>query len=278
VLSVRHRLVLVAVAVLATACGLEGSRADVRVVPESGVRSIDATADDRDAVRPAAGGEVADDEVTAELTEESPTGEMLVVPDPVDPPQLLDVVGVVGDSLTVSAEDEVDDEFATLGIDVVVNAREGRRMTAGATGRTSGLDAIESVAASATPDLWVIALGTNDVGAQSGVDRFRADVRATIAALPRDVPLVWVDLWIRDLADEVVVANSVLRTELARRTGPTAIVDWHQHGGDDGLFTGDGVHLTEAGQSAFADAITSQVVALSVGSGRRLPDRDWPVR
>lgn len=171
-------------------------------------------------------------------------------------------VAVVGDSLTLSAHDEIATELGALGLDVlVVDGVESRRMTAGSTSLPSGLDAIETIRAEYVdePDLWVIALGTNDVGAQVGDERFRDDLAAVLAAVGPDAPVVWVDLWIRDHRDDVVAANGMIRDVIADRSPPSGVVGWFAHGADDGTITGDGVHLTDRGRAAFATAIANQV-------------------
>lgn len=203
------------------------------------------------AAQPVAPGPTADDP-----TDRSPVGG-------VDPAAAFPAtVAVVGDSLTLSAHDEIATELDELGLDVlVVDGVESRRMTAGSASLPSGLDAIEAIRGElgAEPDLWVIALGTNDVGAQVGAERFRTDLTAVSAAIGPDTPVVWVDLWIRDHRDEVVAANGMIRDVIADRSPPSGVVGWFAHGADDGMITGDGVHLTDRGRQAFATAIANHV-------------------
>ena len=45
-----------------------------------------------------------------------------------------------------------------------------------------------------------------------------------------------------------------------------AVVDWYSHGEDDGIITGDGVHLTGAGQQLFADSIAEAIEELFADS------------
>ena len=177
-------------------------------------------------------------------------------------PTFPSTVAVVGDSLTLSARDEITAELTGLGLEVlIVDGVESRRMTAGSSSLPSGLDAIETIREEFAdePDLWVIALGTNDVGAQVGDDRFGDDVQATLAAIGTDAPVVWVDLWIRDRRDDVVAANGTIRDAVGERSSPAGVVGWFAHGAGEGVVTGDGVHLTDRGQEIFATAIANQV-------------------
>lgn len=178
------------------------------------------------------------------------------------------IVAVVGDSLTVSATDEITRALEAIGVaTIVVDAQESRRMASGSSGLRSGVAAIEDVLDEHEPDLWVVALGTNDVASGTLPDGFVQDLRDTIAAVPATSPLVWVDVWIRDRQEEVAEANGIVRRELARRPARTDVVDWFSWGIVDGVITGDGIHLTETGQSRFAAAITDAVIALAVTDG-----------
>ena len=179
-----------------------------------------------------------------------------------------ETVAVVGDSLTVSATEEITVALSRVGVRaVVVDGRESRRMATGGPGLPSGVTAIEDVLTAHRPDVWVVALGTNDVASQVAADRFVADLRATLAAVPAAAPVVWVDVWIRDRLEAVVAANALLRGELERRRAPTLVVDWFSTAATDGLVTGDGVHLTQAGQDRFAAAIAGAVVEIGVAPG-----------
>jgi lysophospholipase L1-like esterase len=167
-------------------------------------------------------------------------------------------VAVVGDSLTLSAVEEIETALVAAGLRVVaVDGAESRRMARSSRGVSSGVDAIESIQELADPDLWVIALGTNDVGAQSGDEVFREDVDRLLDLFPPEVPIIWVDLWIRDMGDQIAQANDSLRTRLADRQGVAAVVDWHAHGDDPGIITSDGVHLTDEGQQLFAASMAN---------------------
>ena len=118
---------------------------------------------------------------------------------------------MVGDSITVGSQDELEDGFAALGLpDVEINAESGRRMLVD--GRsTSGLDGVAEVLAECDPpDLWVVALGTNDVANYRG-DEYGPAITELLAAIPAGAPLIWVDTYLDSSPDESAAFNDVLR-------------------------------------------------------------------
>jgi lysophospholipase L1-like esterase len=172
------------------------------------------------------------------------------------PPGPEDVV-IIGDSLTLSAEEEIAGELRLAGIDIVgFDAMENRRTARDLDDLPSGVTAAEQLAAEHEPDAWVIALGSNDVGGQVEPDDFRADVRALLGALPVGARVIWIDMWIEDRLEGSRELNAVLRQVAATR-GNMTVVDWFQFGDDPGIVRDDGVHLTDAGQRAFAAQIAA---------------------
>lgn len=261
----RIPLLLVAVALVA-GCAWDGPRSDVRVVTSETVGTASASADP--------------DAAPGVPTDAGPHGRPVLPVDPApsgleDRPAVLgaihvpDTVAVVGDSLTVAATEEITTALAHLGVRaVVIDARESRRMASGSRDLPSGVSAIDDVLDEHEPDVWVVALGTNDVGAGAGPERFVEDLRTTVASIPATAPLVWVDVWIRDRVEEVVEANTLLRRELSRRPAVTEVVDWFSAAAadDDGVITGDGIHLTERGEERFAAAIADAVLVTGLAS------------
>jgi lysophospholipase L1-like esterase len=256
-------------ALVLSACGFDG--------PGSGVEAIGPHS-----VAPGSGGAGADGEMALEAPgEDGPADgdgeagtETTVVPTPPEhvpqasfpnerplPPDLPRTAAVVGDSLTLSAQEEIALYLDALGIDVVaIDGAENRRMTHGSR-PDSGIDIVERVGSVADPELWVIALGTNDVGSSVTPDTYAADIDSILAAIPDDAAVVWVDAWIRDRQQAVATANEVLRARLADRPD-AAVAEWFAHGDDRGLVTNDGVHLTSDGQYMFAATIASAIVDL----------------
>lgn len=265
--SLLARLTLVC-AVALSGCAWDGPSSGVRVVPEATVPDGDLTAagdrvetadgsDDDDVDTASGGGRLPGTAASGSDVEDGPDDDV-VLPFP-------STVAVVGDSLTLSAHDQITTELTDLGLDVlVVDGVESRRMTAGSSALPSGLDAIHSIREefAVEPDLWVIALGTNDVGAQVDEQRFRDDLRRTTTAVGPGAAVVWVDIWIRDRRDAVITANGMIRDEIAELSSPSGVVGWFAYGTDNGVITGDGVHLTGRGRSAFAAAIADQVRAV----------------
>lgn len=173
-----------------------------------------------------------------------------VVPAPED-------VVIIGDSLTLSAEEEITTELRLAGVDIVgFDAMENRRTARDLDDLPSGAAAAEQLATEHEPDAWVIALGTNDVGGQAEPDDFRADVRALLGALPVGARVIWLDMWIEDRVEGSRELNAVLR-QVAVARGNMTVVDWFQFGDDPGIVRDDGVHLTDAGQLEFADQIAA---------------------
>lgn len=172
-------------------------------------------------------------------------------------------VAVVGDSLTRSADDEIVRALVRRGLRVLaVDGVESRRMSRGSSRLPAGTEAVEAIASTSEPGVWVIALGTNDVASDESLDDFRAEMREVLDLVPADDPVIWVDLWIAGREEVVARANRMIRVELARRAGGSAVVDWYSHGAEDGVITSDGVHLTQSGQDLFADSIAASVDVL----------------
>ena len=165
---------------------------------------------------------------------------------------------VVGDSLTVSAAAEIRAALAAEGLVVVdVDALEGRRIARGTV--EPGVDAVLRLRlAGADPDVWILALGTNDVGAQVDRETMRADIAEILRLIPRDAAVLWVDTRVEYRADGSVAANALFRQQ-AVFDPRVEVVDWHAVGGEEGVLVADGVHLTPTGRARFAAALADAV-------------------
>jgi lysophospholipase L1-like esterase len=209
-------------------------------------------------------------ETTAVARDDIPAESQVgTVPAPTDPaavtatePELPDTVAVVGDSLTESAMEEIETTLTQNGVEVMaLDGLTNRRMVRASGDIVPGTAAVDAILASVAdpPDVWVIALGTNDVGGAATPDEFAADMRELLGRLPPDAPVVWVDIWIRDMADQVVEANAVIREVIDER-GNGHVADWHSRGGEGSAITDDGVHLTGDGRWIFARTIVDALL------------------
>ena len=170
-------------------------------------------------------------------------------------------VAVVGDSLTLAATAQIDVALNAIGIEVVaIDGVENRRMVGGDV--VPGIDAIDAILdAGEEPDVWVIALGTNDIGAKVAGDQAVAAMTELLGHLPTDAPVVWVNAWIRDRAGDAALFNAAVR-EVVEARAASSIVDWYDNGKDEGVISGDGIHLTDLGEARFAAAIAAGVIDL----------------
>jgi len=165
-------------------------------------------------------------------------------------------VAMIGDSITVGSTPGLEAAADALGIELTIDAEVGRRMTVGRS-PDSGTDAIADVLDEVgAPDLWVIALGTNDVG-QYGDDEYAAQIESLLALLPADAPVIWIDVFVRDRADESVAFNEAL-TAVLRERGDASIGDWLPTAEEDGVLS-DGIHPSDDGRGLFVDLVTTQI-------------------
>ena len=170
----------------------------------------------------------------------------------------VETVAMVGDSITVGSQQALEASLAELGLDdVEIDAVSGRRMLVDGS-IDSGLDAVTEIADSDPPDLWVIALGTNDVG-NYPPEEYGAAIIELLSAVPAEAPLIWVDTYLDDLPEESAVFNEVLRMALAGR-GRATVVDWSSIAPEDGVLN-DGVHPSGFGIQAFSDRVVAAVDA-----------------
>jgi lysophospholipase L1-like esterase len=166
-------------------------------------------------------------------------------------------LAMVGDSITQGSQQKLEEAFSALGLrDVVINAEQGRRMTA-SNSISSGVEGIKKVLAKgAPPDLWVIALGTNDVANLQPQD-YPAAVNELLAAIPAGAPVLWVDCYLDKYPDLSKQFDTALRQVLAAR-GNARVVDWATVAAEDGVLR-DGIHPSGFGIDEFTRRVSTAV-------------------
>jgi lysophospholipase L1-like esterase len=172
----------------------------------------------------------------------------------------IDSVVMIGDSITKGSRPAIEERFDQLGMDpVTIEAENGKRMVVSAPDNPGGSTVAGIVSDLAGGDhddeLWIVALGTNDIGNYDGPDEIAAAVNEVLAAVPDEAPLVWVDTYFRDRPEQQQIVNSIIRDRVERR-GNGVIAPWSAFATGDGVMTGDGVHPTSEGTEVFAFVVT----------------------
>jgi lysophospholipase L1-like esterase len=166
-------------------------------------------------------------------------------------------VAMVGDSITVGSRRALADGFRRLGLDVrAIDAADGRRIAVGGPSRPSGLDVVTQFGED-PPDLWVIALGTNDVFQYTHAEEYRAAIGALLSVIPATTPVVWVDTYLENDPARSDVFNQALRDTLDFR-GTASVADWASVARGDGVLA-DGIHPSDEGVQQFGDVVTAAV-------------------
>ena len=196
------------------------------------------------------------DEETAEVVAES-----LTVDDDVDISRIV----MIGDSITVGALPYLEERYAALGYpDAVIEAQSGKRINVNAGENPSGTflasTLVEALEANGDTDhadeLWVIALGTNDINQYPSADELGAAIDSLLAAVPAESEIVWIDTAYvgEQEGTDMVNATIVERTE---RRGDSSIGPWSNVAYREGVLSSDGVHPTEVGSEVFAATVVA---------------------
>jgi lysophospholipase L1-like esterase len=176
----------------------------------------------------------------------------------------IDSVVMVGDSITKGSMPYLDERFGLLGLDHVIEAENGKRMAVSAPDNPSGAAVAAFLAENGdgdhTDEVWVVALGTNDISQYSSPDDIAAAVNEVLTEVPDDAALVWVDTYISDRPEQTEAVNSIIRQRVERR-GDSVVAPWTAFVEGDGVLTGDGIHPTNGGADVFAFVVTDTVRA-----------------
>jgi lysophospholipase L1-like esterase len=166
-----------------------------------------------------------------------------------------DVV-MIGDSITVASTPGLQAAAEQLGVELTIYAETSRRITVGSTPE-AGIDVLEDVLEIGQPDLFVIALGTNDVGKYATQEEYEAVIDELLDTVPRNAPVAWINIFRRDYPEDSAVFNAALIAALGER-GNATIAKWSNIASEDGILT-DGVHPSDDGVLEFADLVSDEI-------------------
>ena len=172
-------------------------------------------------------------------------------------------VALVGDSISFLSRGALESELLDQGFGKVeFDAFPGRRI---AEGESPGLTVLDFViGAGLTPDLWVIELGTNDLGHYAGFEAYAALIDLVVKRLPASTPLVWVDTYSSFQLAESELFNATLRDAMTQR-GTAAVASWYAKCVEVGptVLIPDGLHPSPEGFEIFAEVTVAPIAAVS---------------
>jgi len=251
----RHRVLGgLAVAALGVGAGVLIIRSDLVVDPETAD-----VAEASDQAAPLVPGEVPDIGSGDRSGDETPQ--------PVTPAEVEFDVGsvtVVGDSITAASVDAIRATLSAEDVETVdVHGKERRRIEIGNGSSAEPLAGIEEIyqliADGADPDVWVIALGTNDVGQYPDAEAYGRLVDTVLGMIPEDVPVVWVDAYRPDEPEHTAIFNEVLHDRIDDREN-SAVAPWHAFASSDQtILRKDDLHPNASGTEVFAAVITAGI-------------------
>lgn len=177
-------------------------------------------------------------------------------------------MAMVGDSITDGSAEAIKYVLTSEGFDeTTIDGETSRRIEEG-DGKGSPLSGIKALytllADGADPDVWVIALGTNDVGQYDDPTEYRRLVTTMVEMIPADTPLVWIDVYRFDHLDATLEYNEILRDVVGNRDD-SVVVSWFEHATnhDEGVLRDDQVHPNKNGVVVFANLVADGIAAVS---------------
>jgi hypothetical protein len=107
-------------------------------------------------------------------------------------------------------------------------------------------------------ELWVIALGTNDINQYANPAELAGIVNEMLSIVPAESGLIWVDTFWRAEPEATAGINSIIEDRVINR-GDSAVAYWSAVADDEGNLRTDGVHPRDAGSLVFASTISDTI-------------------
>jgi lysophospholipase L1-like esterase len=169
---------------------------------------------------------------------------------------------MVGDSITKASKQKLTDVLGSRGFtDINIEAEVSRRIAVG-DGKGAPLSGVKTlftmISEGVSPDVWAIAMGTNDVGKYKTADDYAALIDQMMSMPDADVPMIWVDVYNPNQLAATKTFNKVLR-ERARARGNTTVLSWFDLASDpsEKILRTDHIHPNEKGTLVFADLVST---------------------
>jgi lysophospholipase L1-like esterase len=167
----------------------------------------------------------------------------------------------VGDSILRASTKAATTTFNTLGVaDVRIDAETGRRIEVGnglGAAPLSGLRTVQALLKKgAAPDMWLVVLGTNDIGSYAKGEQYGALIDEMLQLLPRAAPLVWMNVYREQYPELSLVFNEVLQRRITAR-GNAVVADWYSLASapKQTVLRDDGIHPNTAGVNVIAQLL-----------------------
>jgi lysophospholipase L1-like esterase len=203
------------------------------------------------------------DQVHSEATDQSVTGES-VSPAVIGrlPAATIERTkfAMVGDSITKASSKPLTAVLGDLGYtEVTIEAEVSRRIDVG-DGKSEPLSGVKTMSSmmahGINPDVWAIAMGTNDVGKYPDAAAYAKLIDEMMSLPDSKVPMVWVDVYNPNQLAGTKTFNAVLR-DRAKARGKVTVLAWFDLASNakNKLLRSDHLHPNDAGALVFADLV-----------------------
>ncbi|MEP7047716.1 MAG: GDSL-type esterase/lipase family protein [Ilumatobacteraceae bacterium] len=169
---------------------------------------------------------------------------------------------MVGDSITKASSVALSAVLGDQGFTAITIEAEVSRRIAVGDGKSEPLSGVKTmatmIATGVSPDVWAIAMGTNDVGKYKTADEYGVLIDQMMSMPDAKVPMVWVDVYNPNQLPGTKMFNLVLRDRAANR-GNTTVLSWFELASDpkEKILRDDHIHPNEKGTVVFADLVSA---------------------
>jgi lysophospholipase L1-like esterase len=168
---------------------------------------------------------------------------------------------MVGDSITRASSKPLTAALQQLGYtDIKIEAEVSRRIDFG-DGKAEPLSGVKTmvkmISEGVNPDVWAIAMGTNDVGKYPDAAAYGDLIDKMMSMPDAKVPIVWVDVYNPNQLPGTKIFNLVLR-QRARARGNATVLSWFDLASNPKakILREDHIHPNPAGTLVFADLVS----------------------